>query len=76
MRLAIVEIAVLPDQVHLGLEGVRICVVIVKQALPDGPEVAWLSHYIEVIRDVELDWIDRVEEVVGAFEGNAAHYDL
>lgn len=60
MRLAIVEIAVLPDQAHLLLEDERIGVVVVKQALPNGPEVDGLSHYIEVVRNVELDWIDRV----------------
>ena len=47
-----------------------------KQTLPYGPEVAWLSHYIEVIRDVQLDWINRVEEIIGTFEGNAASYYL
>ena len=52
MRLSIVEIAVLPDQVHLGLERKRICVVIVKQALPYSSKVGWLSHHIVVIRNV------------------------
>ena len=47
-----------------------------KQTLPYGPEVAWLSHYIEVIRDVQLDWIDGFEEIIGTFEGNAASYYL
>lgn len=76
MLLSVVPVAILPDQLHILDELLRIGVVVVQQSFLDDSEVHWLGDDVEVIQDVKLYGVDWLDEVECAFLLGATRHDL
>lgn len=73
---SIVPVAILPNQLHILNELLRTEVKVMKESLLYGAEVHGLGYDVEVVKDVELYGIDRLDKVEGAFLLRATRYDF
>ena len=62
MRLPIVPVAILPDESHVGDEGLSSGVAVVVQLLADTAQVHRLLDHLVVVKDVVLRCVHRLGE--------------
>ena len=61
---SVVAVAVVPNQLHLLNKILRLGVAVVQQTSPDRPQVHRSLYHCEIVQNVELYWVDRLEEII------------
>ncbi len=61
---SVVAVAVVPNQLHLLHKILRLGVAVVQQTSPDRPQVHRSLYHCEIVQNVELYWVDRLEEII------------
>lgn len=76
MALAIVFVAVFPNQPHIGNKLLNIGIAVVNNFLTHCSQIHRFSNDLEVIQNVEFDWVNGLLEPVGALKFETLGYYL